>query len=295
MDKNKHKLYMAQILGLIFKDRELCNLLAFKDGTSLMFFHGLTRFSTDLDFNLLDNSKEQLAYDKIRNILTRFGTIDDEAMKTFGPVLVLNYGKGERMLKVEISNRTYDNHYETRTLAGTDIRIMTIPDMFAHKLCAMGERMSPRDVFDVWFFLQKHSEINEHIVKSRTGKSVDEYARQCAEHVRNASPKLLMQGLGDVVDDAKTRKIIRDNLIEDTATALELFATFPLIAQQEPCLRTKLIESNPSFIEYLTLNNIDISTLDEKCIVSIIRDGEQKSIKNKNGDTIVVCNNQKWH
>ena len=54
MDKNKHKFYMAQILSLIFKDKDLCNVLAFKGGTSLMFFHNLNRFSTDLDFNLLD-------------------------------------------------------------------------------------------------------------------------------------------------------------------------------------------------------------------------------------------------
>ena len=31
MDKQKHKLYMAQILSLIFKDKELCNVLGFKD------------------------------------------------------------------------------------------------------------------------------------------------------------------------------------------------------------------------------------------------------------------------
>lgn len=53
MDKNKHKLYMAQILSLIFKDKDLCNVIAFKGGTSLMFFHNLNRFSTDLDFNFL--------------------------------------------------------------------------------------------------------------------------------------------------------------------------------------------------------------------------------------------------
>ena len=34
-----------------------------------------------------------------------------------------------------------------------------MPDMFAHKLCAMGERLSPRDIYDVWFFLQNHTEI----------------------------------------------------------------------------------------------------------------------------------------
>lgn len=224
---------MAQILGMIFKDKDLCNILAFKGGTSLMFFHELPRFSTDIDLNLLDLSKEELVYNKIRTILSKFGTIDDEAMKYFGPVLVLNYGKGERMLKVEISNRIYDNHYEMRNLAGTDIRVMTLPDMFAHKLCAMGERLSPRDVFDVWFFLQKHTDINEHIVMSRTGKSVAEYAAWCAERVKTTSPKLLMQGLGEVVDDAHTKNFIRNKLIEETASALELFSAFPLLLSKK--------------------------------------------------------------
>lgn len=230
MDKQKHKLYMAQILSLIFKDKDLCNILGFKGGTALMFFHNLPRFSTDLDFNLLDMSKQDVVYNKIRQILLRFGTIDDEAKKLNGPVLVLDYGKGERMLKVEISNRQYENHYETKNLAGTDIRVLTIPDMFAHKLCAMGERLSPRDVFDVWFFLQQiHASINENIIKERTGKTVVEYAAWCSQRVREVSPKLLMQGLGEVIDNTRTKNFVKTKLIEETAQALELFATFPQI------------------------------------------------------------------
>lgn len=232
MDKNKHKFYMAQILGLIFKNKDLCNVMAFKGGTSLMFFHNLKRFSTDLDFNLLDSDKLDLVYDKVRAILTRFGTIDDEAKKLYGPVLVLNYGKGERMLKVEISTRPYPNHYEMRSLAGTDIRVMTMPDMFAHKLCAMGERLSPRDIYDVWFFLQNHTEINADIVKIRTGKSISEYAAWCAERVKDASPKLLMQGLGEVLNDAKSKTFVKNKLIDETSLILELFSAFPLIAKQ---------------------------------------------------------------
>ena len=224
---------MAQILSLIFKDKELCNVLAFKGGTSLMFFHNLNRFSTDLDFNLLDPDKLDIVYYKVRTILTRFGTIDDEAKKLYGPVLVLNYGKGERMLKVEISVRQYPNHYEMRSLAGTDIRVMTMPDMFAHKLCAMGERLSPRDIFDVWFFLQNHTEINEEIVVLRTGKSVGEYAAWCAEHVKEASPRLLMQGLGEVLDDTRTKNFVRNKLIDETSSGLELFSAFPLIANKD--------------------------------------------------------------
>lgn len=232
MEKNKHKFYMAQILSLIFKDKDLCNVLAFKGGTSLMFFHNLNRFSTDLDFNLLDPDKLDIVYDKVRAILTRFGTIDDEAKKLYGPVLVLNYGKGERMLKVEISMRQYPNHYEMRSLAGTDIRVMSMPDMFAHKLCAMGERLSPREIYDVWFFLQNHTEINEEIVRIRTAKSVSEYAAWCAERVKEASPKLLMQGLGEVLNDAKSKTFVKNKLIAETSSALELFSAFPLIAEQ---------------------------------------------------------------
>ncbi|MBR5440406.1 MAG: nucleotidyl transferase AbiEii/AbiGii toxin family protein, partial [Prevotella sp.] len=228
----KHKLYMAQILSLIFKDKDLCNIVCFKGGTALMFFHDLPRFSTDLDFNLLDVEKQDSACQKIRQILMRFGIIDDDAQKYYGAVMVLNYGKGERMLKVEISTRQYDNHYEMKTLAGTDIRVLTIPDMFAHKLCAMGERLSPRDVFDVWFFLQqKHASINEQIIFDRTGKSVAEYALWCAERVHEASPRLLMQGLGEVVDDGRTKNFIKTKLIDETAQALQLFAAFPQIAE----------------------------------------------------------------
>ena len=198
-----------------------------------MFFHNLNRFSTDLDFNLLVPQKLDMVYDKVRSILTRFGTIDDEAKKIYGPVLVVNYGKGERMLKVEISTRQYPDHYEMLSFAGTFIRVMTMPDMFAHKLCAMGERLSPRDIYDVWFFLQNHTEINEEIVRLRTGKSVSEYSALCAEHVKESSPKLLMQGLGEVLNDAKSKNFVKNKLIAETASALELFSAFPMIVTKD--------------------------------------------------------------
>ena len=95
MDKQRHKLYMAQILSLIFKDKDLCNVVGFKGGTALMFFHNLPRFSTDLDFNLLDVSQQDVVYNKVRQILLRFGTIDDEAKKLYGPILVLNAESGD--------------------------------------------------------------------------------------------------------------------------------------------------------------------------------------------------------
>ena len=222
---------MMQVLLAIFRHPQLSTLLAFKDGTSLMMFHNLTRFSTDLDFNLLDASKTEYVYNELHNILLKFGTIDDEAMKFYGPLLVLNYGKGDRMLKVEVSNREYPNHYEIRSLLGTDIRVMTLADMFAHKLCALGERITPRDIYDVWFFLQNRTEINAEIVQIRTGMSVGDYALQCAEKVRSYSSRVLMQGLGEVLLDNQSKNFAREQLIPETASALELFAICPLLVE----------------------------------------------------------------
>ena len=229
MDINKHRYFLLQVLLAIFRHQTLSQLLAFKGGTSLMLFHGLTRFSTDLDFNLLDPTRATEVYDALHSLLLKFGTIDDEANKFYGPILVLNYGKGERMLKVEVSTRQYPDHYEIRTLLGTDIRVMTLQDMFAHKLCALGERITPRDIYDVWFFLQKRTEINEEIIRLRTNLSVQEYAIQCSEKVRGYSSRVLMQGLGEVLLDNDSKNFARSQLIPDTASALELFAAYPLI------------------------------------------------------------------
>ncbi len=108
---------MVQILKEIYADIELANCLGFKGGTALMFFYDLPRFSVDLDFNLLCADKENLVYTKVRNIILKHGNIYDEAKKFYGPLIVLDYGVGERKLKIEISNRKFNNHYETKTFS----------------------------------------------------------------------------------------------------------------------------------------------------------------------------------
>lgn len=283
MDINKHRYYMTQVLLAIFQDCELGKLLAFKGGTSLMMFHGLTRFSTDLDFNLLDKEHTEKVYHRIRGILQRFGRIEDEAIKFYGAILVLNYGKGERMLKVEISTRQYDNHYEVRNLMGTDIRIMTVCDMFAHKLCALGERITPRDVYDTWFFLQNRTEINSNIVRLRTGKSVGEYARQCAEIVKETSPKTLMQGLGEVLSDNTSKNFVKRQLIEETVSLLNLFAHYPLVANQKNTLRMQILLENPDLIPMFESNDVDLSTVSENQLQCALNRGDALELYTRSG------------
>ncbi len=123
MDTNKHKFFMLQLLKDIFSDALLSSVLAFKGGTATMFFHNLPRFSTDLDFNLLDPEKETEVFERVRKIVLKYGKIHDEAIKHYGIIIiVLDYGIGERKLKIEISNRPYDNHYEIRNYLGLQMR-----------------------------------------------------------------------------------------------------------------------------------------------------------------------------
>lgn len=285
IDTQKHSFIMSRILLSVFQDKELCLLLAFKGGTSLMFFHELPRFSTGLDFNLLDKTKLDMVYSKIKALLLRFGRITDEVQKFFGPVFVLDYGKGERKLKVEVSTRFFDNHYEMRSLAGTDIRVMTMPDMFAHKLCALGERSTPRDVFDVWFFLKHNCEINENIVKLRTGLAVQEYALKCSKQIGNLSAKELMQGLGEVVDH-RQKEFVRNGLVAETSQLLELFSTFPLISQQPISMRMKLIDEHPDIIRQLSESDVEISTLSEQQLEQLLVFGDTLELKTNQARTI---------
>ena len=75
-------------------------------------------------------------------------------------------------------------------------------------------------------------DINEEIVRIRTNKSVSEYALDCAEKVRGYSSRTLMQGLGEVLMDNASKNFARKDLIAETASGLELLATYPLIAEK---------------------------------------------------------------
>jgi predicted nucleotidyltransferase component of viral defense system len=53
-----HKTILFQILKDIYSDTTIAPFLGFKGGTATLLFYNLDRFSVDLDFDLLDESKE---------------------------------------------------------------------------------------------------------------------------------------------------------------------------------------------------------------------------------------------
>lgn len=230
IDLNKHKFFMLQILKDIYSDLELASLLGFKGGTALMFFYDLPRFSVDLDFNLLDPLKVDSVYEKIKNIILKFGTIFDEAKKHFGIIFVMDYGIGERKLKVEISFRKFEDRYEIKNMLGINMLMMIPSDMFAHKLCAVLDRniLTNRDIFDVHFFLQQRTPINKQIVELRMNLHFPDYVQKCISKLESMNDKGLLNGLGDLMDE-ETKKFVRTKLRTDTIQLLKFYKEFPII------------------------------------------------------------------
>ena len=224
---------MLQILRDIYSDLELANNLGFKGGTALMFFYNLPRFSVDLDFDLIrpNKEKENEIYPKLRDILLIYGTIEDEAQKFFGPVLVLNYGKGERKLKIEISNRQYDNQHEVKTFMGINMLVMTIADMFAHKLCALLDRneLTNRDIFDCWYFMENRTPVNINLVESRMEMPFSDYMQNCIDALNYLSDKNILNGIGDLIEDNKMKTFIRNKLRTETIFLLNFYKQFPIV------------------------------------------------------------------
>jgi predicted nucleotidyltransferase component of viral defense system len=81
LDRDVQQSILLQILKDIYADTSLGPLLGFKGGTAAHFFHNLSRFSIDLDFDLLNGAKEDFVFEKVERILREYGTIKEKSKK----------------------------------------------------------------------------------------------------------------------------------------------------------------------------------------------------------------------
>jgi len=230
MNTNKHRFYLTQILTDIYSDRELARYLGFKGGTALMFFHGLPRFSVDLDFDLLEQKKAEQVFAKVKSILLKYGDIHDEAQKFFGDLLALDYEHGERNLKIDISHRKYNDEYEIKNLLGINVKTMKISDMFAHKLVALLGRkeIADRDIFDCWWFMSRQTPVKMAVIEDLTQKNYYDYMQECIQTMENLPKRSLLYGLGELLEqDMKT--FVHNKLRTEILTLLRFYKDFPII------------------------------------------------------------------
>lgn len=222
----EHKNIMTKILKDIYADATISQILGFKGGTAAFLFYELDRFSVDLDFDLLDVEKEDYVFERVRNILEKYGKVKDAKKKRFNLFYLLSYSgkvKGADNIKVEINRRDFGSKYNVKSYLGIPMKVMIREDMAAHKLMAMFERLGTtnRDIYDVWFFLENNWPINEEIIEERTGGSLKEFLQKCIHALENMSNENILSGMGELLTQ-KQKDWARAKLRTDTIFLLRL-------------------------------------------------------------------------
>lgn len=199
LDYAKHKNILLQILKDIYSDAAIAPHLGFKGGTAAYLFYDLNRDSADLDFDLLDESKEQVVFEKIHKIAAGYGKIVASRIKRFNLLNVISYDTKSQNIKIEVNRRNFGSRYELKTLLGISMLVMVREDMFAHKLMAMYERVgkTSRDIYDVWFFLKNNWPMNKEMVEQRSGMSFKKLLQKCTQLLEGMNNRSILTGLGE--------------------------------------------------------------------------------------------------
>ena len=214
LDIATHRTILFQILKDIYTDAELAPYLGFKGGTAALMFYGLNRFSVDLDFDLLDPSKEDLVYPAISKLISHYGTVRIAQKKRFTLFWLLSYEVETHNIKIEIKN-----------YLGVPMMVMVREDMFAHKLVAMHERIgkTSRDIYDVWFFLSERFPLNKIIVEQRSGIPFDEFVDSCVNKLEGLSNRRILDGVGELLSGSQ-KDWAKAKLKEEMISLLKLRA-----------------------------------------------------------------------
>lgn len=219
----EHKNILLQILKDIYSDASIASFLGFKGGTAAYLFYNLPRFSVDLDFDLIDEEKEEQVFKKIEEIIKSYGEVKEKKVKRFNLFFLLSYSKEAQNIKIEVNRRFFGSRYEIKTYLGISMLVMTKEDMFAHKLMAMYERMgkASRDIYDVWFFLKNNWPINREVVEKRAEMSFEDFLKKCVSSLEEMSNQNILSGVGELLDE-KQKAWAKENLKKDTEFLLKL-------------------------------------------------------------------------
>lgn len=226
LDINTHRNILIRILKDIYTDTEICSSLGLKGGTAAYLFYGLDRFSVDLDFDLLDLNKENLIFEKLKNILKKYGSLIETRKKRFSLFYLLSYDnkiQNAYNIKIEVNIRNFESRYNIKSYLGIQMKVMVPQDMFAHKLVAMLERIGKtnRDIFDVYFFLKNNWPVNEKIIETRTELSIIDFIKKCINLIESLSSRNILSGIGELLDP-KQKLWVKEKLKEETIFLLKL-------------------------------------------------------------------------
>ena len=222
----EHNAILMRLLTALFEDTVVGPLLGFKGGTAAVIFYGLNRFSVDLDFDLLAVDQADGVFERVKTILEMHGTVKQAQKKRYTLFFLLSYHdevKDGQNVKVEISTRNLEAHYQELEFFGMPLKVMVEEDMVACKLIALHQRIGKanRDIFDVWYFLDKKWSINKELLERRTGYRFTEFLDLCIQDLEQMSDQGILAGLGELLT-AKQKIWVKRELRRKTIQLLKL-------------------------------------------------------------------------
>lgn len=223
LNKEKHRIILNELLIAIYRNNKLASHLGFKGGTACMYFYGLDRFSTDLDFDCIDQTELEAIRKEFRAILLKHGIIKEEYLRANTLFFLLSYGIFDTNIKIEISLRDYPSKYVIINWKWLSLRVMEKSSMLANKLVALTERDANRDIYDVYFFLKNSWEWDENIIRYRTGLPMKDFWIRVIDSLEKRRWANLLERLGEVLKDAKQKSFAKNKLLDELIWKIQSF------------------------------------------------------------------------
>lgn len=213
LNRDKHRLIMFQVLKDIFSS-EIWKCLAFKWWTACYFLYGLDRFSTDLDFDLVENIPD--LDKKIIKIISKYWQIKAKNK------IILSFWENLTNIKIDVNRKIWKaNKYDYVDFFWTMIKVQSKETIFANKLVALLERFTNRDIYDVYFFFKNFFDINEKVIFERTWLSLNELFKKIIEKL-DKLPKnyKILDWLWELLDE-KQKDFVKNKLISELKNILQ--------------------------------------------------------------------------
>ena len=163
--------YVLSIALNAIADSGLSDYLVFKGGTAIkMVYFKEARFSEDLDFTVLKLSKDKVLYslgkmlsDKTIEGISFQKPVEEKtaaglkvSVKYTGPLLhaqriLFDFSFRDNLVLAPVKKQLINTH----GLSERNLSVLSLEELFAEKIHALGNRAAPRDLYDVWFLFGK--------------------------------------------------------------------------------------------------------------------------------------------
>lgn len=224
--KHIHEEYMLLILKLLFMS-PYKDILWFKWWTLAYLCYDLDRFSTDLDIDLLDLSKEQEIIKFLNDELPLLWDVSRPLLWRDLHRWKFKYDRDGRVIKIELNKRKNQyTQYEMKTIDGIQVQCQTANSMATNKLLALWNRRYNRDLYDTHFFLKKWYIYQEDLIQDKQGTSLRVYIQSIIDDIPlRYSNNTILHQIWEVIDNNKQKSRVKSHLVQETIDLLSLYLT----------------------------------------------------------------------